>query len=75
MGSLALATKGQYMTGVSTDIGTSFVRPGGKPGDTLLMKSVLTGMGRSLSGIPSSYVDLSLPRVQESPWPTQGLTS
>ena len=45
MGSLALATKGQYMTGVSTDIGTSFVRPGGKPGDTLLMKSVLTGMG------------------------------
>lgn len=47
MGSLALATKGQFMTGVSTDIGTSFIRPGGKPGDILHMKSVLTNMGAS----------------------------
>jgi len=33
------------MTGVSTDIGTSFVRPGGRVGDVLHAKAVLTGMG------------------------------
>lgn len=45
LGSLAVATKGHYMTGVSTDIGTSFVRPAGRVGDVLHAKSVLTGMG------------------------------
>lgn len=45
LGSLAVATKGQYMTGVSVDIGTSFVKPGGKAGDTLTAKAVITGMG------------------------------
>lgn len=74
MGSLALATKGQYMTGVSTDIGTSFVRPGGKPGDTLLMKSVLTGMGRQSLCSPCSYVHLVPLCVQANPWHIQGLT-
>ncbi|KAF7298941.1 Glycosyltransferase family 57 protein [Mycena indigotica] len=49
LGSLAVATKGQYMTGVSTDIGTSFVRPAGRPGDILHMKSELIGMGKSLA--------------------------
>jgi acyl-coenzyme A thioesterase 13 len=45
LGSLAIATKGQWMTGVSTNIGTSFVRSGGKVGDILHAKAVLTGMG------------------------------
>lgn len=45
LGSLAVATKGHFMTGVSTDIGTSFVRPAGRVGDTLHAKAVLTGMG------------------------------
>lgn len=45
LGSLAVATKGHYMTGVSTDIGTSFVRPAGRVGDVLHAKSVLTGIG------------------------------
>ncbi|KAI0346048.1 Thioesterase/thiol ester dehydrase-isomerase [Trametopsis cervina] len=49
LGSLAVATKGQYMTGVSVDIGTSFVKPGGKAGDTLTAKAVITGMGKSLA--------------------------
>ncbi|KAF8123076.1 Thioesterase/thiol ester dehydrase-isomerase [Mycena galopus ATCC 62051] len=49
MGSLAVATKGQYMTGVSTDIGTSFVRPAGRTGDTLHVKAELIGMGKSLA--------------------------
>jgi uncharacterized protein (TIGR00369 family) len=46
LGSLAVATKGQYMTGVSVDIGTSFVKPGGKAGDVLTAKASVTGMGR-----------------------------
>ena len=46
LGSLAVATKGHWMTGVSTDIGTSFVRPGGKIGDHLHARAVLTGLGR-----------------------------
>ncbi|KAJ7600627.1 HotDog domain-containing protein [Mycena floridula] len=49
LGSLAVATKGHYMTGVSTDIGTSFVLPTGRPGDILHAKSFLTGMGKSLA--------------------------
>lgn len=47
LGSLAVASKGHYMTGVSTDIGTSFVRPAGRIGDVLHAKAVLTGMGTS----------------------------
>ncbi|KAG2010013.1 hypothetical protein CC2G_012872 [Coprinopsis cinerea AmutBmut pab1-1] len=49
LGSLAVASKGHFMTGVSTDIGTSFVRPAGRVGDTLHAKAVLTGMGRQLA--------------------------
>ncbi|KAJ7672727.1 HotDog domain-containing protein [Mycena rosella] len=49
LGSLAVATKGQYMTGVSTDIGTSFCRPSGKAGDILHVKAELIGMGKSLA--------------------------
>lgn len=45
LGSLAVASQGQYMTGVSTDISTSFVKPAGKPGDELKMTATLTGMG------------------------------
>ncbi|TRM64042.1 HotDog domain-containing protein [Schizophyllum amplum] len=49
LGSLAVASKGYWMTGVSTDIGTSFVRPGGKIGDYLHAKAVCTGLGKSLA--------------------------
>jgi len=48
LGSLAVASKGQYMTGVSTDIGTTFVRPAGRTGDVLHGKAVLTGIGKSI---------------------------
>jgi acyl-coenzyme A thioesterase 13 len=47
LGSLAVASHGQYMTGVSTDISTSFVKPAGKPGDELRMVATLTAMGAS----------------------------
>lgn len=46
LGSLAVATKGQYMTGVSVDIGTSFVKPAGRVGDELIAKATVTGIGR-----------------------------
>ncbi|KAI0333650.1 Thioesterase/thiol ester dehydrase-isomerase [Cubamyces sp. BRFM 1775] len=49
LGSLAVATKGQFMTGVSVDIGTSFVKPGGRVGEELTAKAVVTGIGKSLA--------------------------
>ncbi|KAI0057810.1 Thioesterase/thiol ester dehydrase-isomerase [Artomyces pyxidatus] len=49
LGSLAVATHGQYMTGVSTDISTTFVKPAGKPGDVLHMTARLEGIGKSLA--------------------------
>jgi hypothetical protein len=49
LGSLAVASKGHFMTGVSTDIGTSFIKPAGRVGDTLYGKAVVTAMGKSLA--------------------------
>ncbi|KAF8073703.1 HotDog domain-containing protein [Lyophyllum atratum] len=49
LGSLAVASKGHYMTGVSTDVGATFVRPAGRRGDVLLAKAVLTNMGKALA--------------------------
>ncbi|KAI0822222.1 Thioesterase/thiol ester dehydrase-isomerase [Trametes gibbosa] len=49
LGSLAVATKGQYMTGVSVDIGTSFVKPAGRAGEVLTATAVVTGIGKSLA--------------------------
>lgn len=49
LGSLAVASRGHFMTGVSTDIGTSFIKPAGRVGDTLYGKAVVTAMGKSLA--------------------------
>ncbi|CAL1712606.1 unnamed protein product [Somion occarium] len=49
LGSLAVATKGQYMTGVSVDVGTSFVKPAGRVGEELTAKAIVTGIGKSLA--------------------------
>lgn len=48
VGSLAVGTKGQWMTGVSTDIGTSFLLPAGKKGETLYCKGTVVGMGMDM---------------------------
>ena len=45
LGSLAVASKGQYMTGVSTDVSTSFVRPAGRVGDILNATATITALG------------------------------
>ncbi len=49
-----MATKGQYMTGVSVDIGASFVKPAGKVGDVLTVKAIVTGIGEHLRSIAAS---------------------
>ena len=35
------------MTGVSVDIGTSFVKPAGRVGEELTAKATVTGIGKS----------------------------
>jgi hypothetical protein len=55
LGSLAVASQGQYMTGVSTDISTSFVKPAGKPGDELKITATLTAMGTCRSSSLFSF--------------------
>ncbi|KAF9233243.1 thioesterase thiol ester dehydrase-isomerase [Melanogaster broomeanus] len=49
LGSLAVASKGYYMTGVSTDVSTSFVRPAGRAGDVLNATATVTALGISLA--------------------------
>jgi len=49
LGSLAVASKGHWMTGVSTDIATSFVRPSGRVGEIVNAKASVIGMGKSLA--------------------------
>lgn len=73
LGSLAVATKGHYMTGVSVDIGTSFLKPAGKPGDVLNAKATLTGLGK----LRISILLVSLLNIvnQGKHWRLQGLIS
>lgn len=47
LGSLAVATKGQFMTGVSVDIGTSFVKPAGKLDEEFTAKAIVVGLGEN----------------------------
>lgn len=76
LGSLAVASKGQYMTGVSTDIGTSYVRPAGRAGDVLHAKAILTGIGEYDFSRPMcvSHTDLFY-AIQENPLPLLGSIS
>lgn len=57
LGSLAVASKGHFMTGVSTDIGTSFIKPAGRVGDTLYGKATVTAMGTSLAFTRIDFTD------------------
>jgi len=57
LGSLAVASKGHFMTGVSTDIGTSFTKPAGRVGDTLFGKAIVTAMGKSLAYTRVDFMD------------------
>ena len=48
IGSLTVATKGLFMTGVSTNIGTTFVKPAGQVGDVLKARAILSGFGEKI---------------------------
>ncbi|TEA16423.1 putative esterase [Colletotrichum sidae] len=48
-GSLAVASKGRFMTGVSTDINVTYLNPGGKPSDILTGTAICDKMGRTLA--------------------------
>ncbi|KAJ0159225.1 putative esterase C31F10.02 [Colletotrichum tanaceti] len=48
-GSLAVASKGRFMTGVSTDINVTYLNPGGKPGDIMTGTATCDKMGRTLA--------------------------
>ena len=77
LGSLAVASQGQYMTGVSTDISTSFVKPAGKSGDELKMTATLTAMGtyvhHEILLFPGALLNSYF--FQENRWRTHGSTS
>jgi len=51
MGSLALASKGLYSTGVSTDIHTTFVKAAGTKGDQVKVEGRVTSMGEYIPKI------------------------
>ncbi|UZJ56818.1 hypothetical protein CBS101457_006138 [Exobasidium rhododendri] len=49
MGSLALASKGLYSTGVSTDIHTTFVKAAGGDGDLVKVEGKVISVGKTLA--------------------------
>lgn len=48
-GSLAVSTEGLFQTGVSVEIATSFLNPGGKLGETLEVRGALLRLGGTLA--------------------------
>ncbi|TKY88992.1 hypothetical protein EX895_002233 [Sporisorium graminicola] len=49
LGSLAIASKGLYSTGVSTDINTTYVKAAGTKGDTINVEGTVISMGKTLA--------------------------
>ncbi|KAL9936867.1 hypothetical protein V8E36_004102 [Tilletia maclaganii] len=49
MGSLAVASRGLYSTGVSTDIHTTFAKPAGTTGDEVKVTGEIISMGKVLA--------------------------
>jgi len=49
VGSLAIASRGHQMTGVSVDISTSFVRPAGTSGSRMTVHGTVVGFGKTLA--------------------------
>ncbi|MCJ1439674.1 MAG: hypothetical protein MMC23_000154 [Stictis urceolatum] len=48
-GSLAVASKGLYSTGVSTDLNVTYINSGGKVGDTLRAEVTCDKFGKTLA--------------------------
>ncbi|KAK4155598.1 HotDog domain-containing protein [Chaetomidium leptoderma] len=56
-GSLAVASKGLYATGVSTDLNVSFLSSGGKVGDKLTGTAVCDKIGKTLAYTTVTFWD------------------
>ncbi|WFC95203.1 hypothetical protein MBRA1_001850 [Malassezia brasiliensis] len=61
VGSLAVASKGWYNTGISTDINATFVKPGGRMGDKVTVLGEVVGMGKTLA---YTRIELRDPKTQ-----------
>ncbi|CEJ93986.1 Putative Thioesterase superfamily protein [[Torrubiella] hemipterigena] len=48
-GSLAVASTGRFLTGVSTDLNITYLSPGGKPGDLLKGTATCEKIGKTLA--------------------------
>ncbi|KAF9517270.1 hypothetical protein BS47DRAFT_1371474 [Hydnum rufescens UP504] len=57
VGSLAVATRGLFMTGVSTDISGTFLRPAGSVGQLLFAKGSVVGLGKTLAYTRIEFTD------------------
>ena len=57
-GSLVVATNGYRNTGVSTDMNGTFVRPAGRAGEQIRVKSEMIGMGKTLAYTRTELRDL-----------------
>jgi len=57
-GSLVVATNGYRNTGVSTDMNGTFVRPAGRAGEQIRVKSEIIGMGKTLAYTRTELRDL-----------------
>jgi acyl-coenzyme A thioesterase 13 len=56
-GSLAVASKGYYATGVSTDLNVTYISSGGKVGDTLHGTAVCDRIGKTLAYTTVTFWD------------------
>lgn len=54
-GSLAVASKGLFSTGVSTDLNVTYVSSGGKIGDKILAKATCDRFGKTLAFTSISF--------------------
>lgn len=61
-GSLALAANGMYMTGVTTDLSTTYLGSSGKPGDELEMHCHCQKMGRTMA---YTFIEFYNPRTRD----------
>ncbi|KAK7207288.1 putative PaaI_thioesterase family protein [Myxozyma melibiosi] len=71
-GSLAVASRGMYSTGVTTDLNVTYISSGGKVGDKIFIESYCHKLGRNLAFTtveffkPAGKSPAFLPRTPES---------
>ncbi|RKF56194.1 putative esterase C31F10.02 [Erysiphe neolycopersici] len=56
-GSLAVASKGLFGTGVSTDLNVTYLRPGGQVGDVLKAVAICDKLGKSMAYTNINFIN------------------